>query len=143
MNKLRSIDQYFVFCDYGQKKLTLLDHVCYRDLTEVSEYVQALNETSPDEYREQGFARWPTFVFMVDRAIKRRPEYLQAFRDYFGLPRIEFGKNKNGKIVGMRGQGIPPEVDLRKHDLGKIATIPDDPFTPPVKLLSRKKTKVA
>jgi len=132
-----------VFYEDTQKKLTLLDHRYFSDPIEASDFVSQLNETPRSVYREMGFTRWPHFSFLSSRDIKTRPAYLQAFRDYYGDPGLMFQKNTEGKVVGFRPVGLPPDIDLRFADLGRIADYYDAPFVPVARLTPRLKRKAS
>lgn len=142
MKHLRTTLCYFVFYRDEKKTLTLLDHRYFMNRIEVSEFVSACNETSEDEYRGYGYTTWPVFSFLQSRDIKTRPEYLQAFRNYFGDSRLEFEKNRAGRVIGIRFEGIPKDYDLRNSDLRLIADGHESAFVPPGKLLPQIRKKV-
>jgi len=146
MRQQNPFSNYFVFAKQTNGVIILVDAKFHKSQIEASEFCENANLQCNAEALGIDPKQWPAFIYRSENFIKRNPVYLKAFKDFFGVLRLDVRLNDKKKPSGIRFCGIPPGVDLKKCRLDLVASMQAEPFvtkiTKPIPVI-KKKAKTA
>jgi hypothetical protein len=123
MKHLTNYNAFFIFLKSSTGSVDLLDDRVWEKREDAEKMCRNELWTQAMEYLYPDRIINAKACYMCQAEIKTRPDYLAAFKRYFGESRVEFFKNDKGKITHFAIRGIDSTWNLKKSDLVSIAKI--------------------